>query len=288
MDIKKLKALSQIVSSGSFCKAAMKLNYSQPGLTSMINRLEEELGLTLLVRSSKGVKLTESGKELMPFIQELLASHEKLEAALDRSREKKEAVIHVGAYASTALQWLPKAISYFQKDYPTVDVVVRTGLGQEILEWIENGSVDIALISKHFKAENEWISLKKDRFYAVVPKGMIAEKKSFGINDFEGHKFIMPSMGADLDVLQVLLDNKVTPNVSRIFVEDPTVISMVEQGLGISILSRLVLEAYAGDKSIEALPIEPEAYRELGISIKSTKNTTPELKKLIACIQKSI
>lgn len=176
MDIKKLKALSQIVNSGSFCKAAQRLNYSQPGLTSMNNRLEEELGLTLLVRSSKGVKLTESGKELMPLIQELLTSNEKLEAALDRSREKKEAVIHVGAYASTALQWLPKAITCFQRDNPTVDVVVRTGLGQEILEWIENDSVDIALISKHFKADNEWISLKKDSFYAVVQKGTMTGK----------------------------------------------------------------------------------------------------------------
>lgn len=287
MDIKKFEALSAIVSFGSLCKAAAKLNYSQPGLTSMINRLEDELGLTLLVRSSKGVKLTERGAELMPVIQKLLASYEELEVALTHYREKRETVIYIGAYPSTAILWLPKAISYLKKEYPVLDVIVKTGLGQEILEWVEDGSVDIAVFSKHFKAENAWISLAKDRYCAVFPKGMRTEK-IFNIKDFEGQKFLMPSMHADLDVLQALLDNKVTPNISRVSVDDPTVISMVERGLGISMISELVLEAYAKDKSIQALPIKQESYRELGISIKSTKNITPELKKFISCIKKSI
>lgn len=288
MDIKKLEALSEIVACGSFCKTAEKLNYSQPGLTGMINRLEDELGLALLIRSSKGVKLTESGKELMPLIQEILQAYEKFDTALYRSKKKKETIIYIGAYASITTMWLLKAITALRKDYSSVDVIVKNGTAPEILQWLEDGSVDIALISKPSTSGNEWTGLKKDRYYAVLPRGTAGAASVFPIKDFVGQKFLMPGMGADSDIWRVLLDNKVAADISHISVEDPTILSMVEQGLGVSMLSQLGLEAWAEGKAIDTLPLAPDMYRELGIVLKSTKNITLEMKKLISYIKKAV
>lgn len=288
MDIKKLEAFAEIVTSGSFCKAAIKLNYSQPGLTGMMNRLEDELGLTLLARSSKGIKLTESGKELMPAIREILDAYEEFNTALYRIKKKKENAIYIGAYSSISVMWLPKAIAALQKEYPTMDIVTKSGSPEEILEWLEQDMIDIALTGKNYKFENEWIGLRKDRYFAVLPQGTGEGASVFPIKDFADRKFLMPSTGTDLDVLRILFDNKVSPNISSIAVEDPTIISMIEQGQGVSILSQLILEAWGKGKALDILPLEPDIYRELGISLKSKKNITAEMRKLISCIKKAV
>ena len=80
MDIQKLQALAVIEQAGSFSRAAETLGYSQAGLTYMMNSLESEIGLRLLDRSYSGVRLSESGKALMPKINRLLQVYDALNA----------------------------------------------------------------------------------------------------------------------------------------------------------------------------------------------------------------
>ena len=72
MDDRKLRALLTAVQCGSFGKAAAQLGYTQSAMTHMVNRLEAELGCTLLVRGSHGVRLSEEGEKLLPLAQQIL------------------------------------------------------------------------------------------------------------------------------------------------------------------------------------------------------------------------
>ena len=74
MDIEKLKALKTAVEIGSITQAAEHMGYSQPGLTGMLKRLEQEVGYPLLRRGTKGVRLTEAGEAVMPYIDRVLES----------------------------------------------------------------------------------------------------------------------------------------------------------------------------------------------------------------------
>lgn len=82
MDIEKLKALKTAVEIGSITQAAEHMGYSQPGLTGMLKRLEQEVGYPLLRRGTKGVRLTEAGEAVMPYIDRVLESSRALSAPL--------------------------------------------------------------------------------------------------------------------------------------------------------------------------------------------------------------
>jgi DNA-binding transcriptional LysR family regulator len=285
MNILKLKALSEIVTCGSFTKAAEKMNYSQPALTRMINSLEEEMGVTLLARSSRGARLTETGQDIWGQIQEILSTYDQLEEVLNQNRRRQSKTITIGSYESASITWLPLAITKMKHYYPDVEIVVRAGLGQDIRSWAEEGSVDLTLVSKFMNLEDDWVELKKDPWLAIGPKNMKTKHDYYPIEDFEGSPFLIPSYGMDLDVMQIFLKNKVTPNFSRIAVDDPVVISLVSQGHGISMITELVLKAYVGETQVKALPVYPPIFRELGIGIRSMKNASPMVKQLIECLK---
>ena len=80
MDIEKLKALKTAVEIGSITQAAEHMGYSQPGLTGMLKRLEQEIGYPLLRRGTKGVRLTDEGRALMPYIERILRRERHLRA----------------------------------------------------------------------------------------------------------------------------------------------------------------------------------------------------------------
>lgn len=89
----------------------------------------------------------------------------------------------------------------------------------------------------------------------------------------------MPSMGFDKDILRVLNEHGVTPLIRTTQVSDSAVISMVKHGLGVSVLSRLVLRGR--QNSVRALPLEPRAVRELGIAARPQKELRPIARQFI-------
>lgn len=100
MDIEKLKALKTAVEIGSITQAAEHMGYSQPGLTGMLKRLEQEIGYPLLRRGTKGVRLTEAGEAVMPYIERVLESSRALERALADHAPARERICAIGSYTS--------------------------------------------------------------------------------------------------------------------------------------------------------------------------------------------
>ena len=78
MDDNKLRALLTAVQCGSFGKAAAQLGYTQSAMTHLVSKLEAELGCTLLLRSSKGVRLSEEGEHLLPYINQVISACDAL------------------------------------------------------------------------------------------------------------------------------------------------------------------------------------------------------------------
>ena len=114
MDDKRLRALLTAVQCGSFGKATAQLGYTQSAMTHMVNKLEAELGCTLLTRSSHGVRLSEEGEHLLPYIQDYLRASETLrrEAAargcrryLERHIQPKLAVQCAAALGKRSFLW---------------------------------------------------------------------------------------------------------------------------------------------------------------------------------------
>ncbi|MEE1065906.1 MAG: LysR family transcriptional regulator [Acutalibacteraceae bacterium] len=279
MDSLKFYALLRAVEHGSLTKAAEELGYTQAGLTHMMNRLEKEIGITLLQRTKSGVTLTPDGKKLLPLIRSFSEQGLKLEKAIRNLTENNDTVIRIASYASITNHWLPVIISNFQKDFPKVRFELHVGNHDEICRLVSDDEIDLGFTSKQDILHGDWIHLQNDPLYAVLPPDCEIDSESVPVSIFNNKAFFMPTYGFDYDIMKTLKENNLNPLINRTALDDATVVSMVSHGLGYSILPKLVLTGMAG--SFIAKPIEPQTSRELGILIKSKNNLSPVAHKFI-------
>lgn len=283
MDIEKLKALKVIVETGSITRAAERLGYSQPGLTGMLNRLEQEIGYPVLQRGSGGVSLTEAGEALMPHVERILRDSRALEQAIADHRPEERRILRIGSYTSISRNWLPQVLKGFGTEFPDVELTVKDGSCMDIEQWLMEGTIDVGLLSNCFSAPLEFLPLLQDRYYAVLPPEE-RPGETFDISAFNGRTFFVPSNGVDTEVLRILERSGVTPRFSLIATEDSAVIKMVEQGLGCSLLSELILRGSTDHVSL--VPVDPPAFREVGAAVRSLKKAGPVLRSFLRYIRR--
>lgn len=274
MDTKKWEALLTAVEAGSFTRAADRLGYTQSGLTHMMHALEKEVGFSLLIRDRYGVRLTPEGERLLPAIRDFQQAAKRLENQVSVVGNTKKENIRVAAYSSICMHWLPAIVSKFRMVHPDISVDIRMGNVDEMYTWLREDKVDLSFVSNQSREEFDWIPLWDDPLLAILPPDYPAgDRSTLPIAEFEGQEFLMPSLGFDNDILPIFRRAGVSPDIRDTSVDDATVISMVELGLGYSILSELILQGRRDN--ITALPLEPAASRSLGIALPSLKEATP-------------
>lgn len=280
MDTKKLEALIAAVELGSFTRAAEVLGYTQSGLTHMMNSLEKDIGFTVLVRGRSGVHLTPAGQRILPLVRECLSGSAALEREIALINSHKEDSVRVAAYESIARHWLPEIIQQFRREHPDVTVDIQMGSVDEVYRWVREDRVDMCFASRQEPLALEWTHLRDDELLAILPPDYPSDDETFPMSAFNGQEFLMPSMGFDKDITRVFNEHGVSPLIRTTQVSDSAVISMVEHGLGISVLSRLVL--WGRQDTVRALPLSPFAVRELGIAARPRKELRPIVRQFIA------
>lgn len=287
MDTKKLHALLVAIDRGSLTAAAAELGYTQSGLTHMMNALEVELGLNLLVRSKNGVHLSPAGLELLPKMQALMAAAQEMEQSAERLRLRNFSTLRLGAYSSVARQWLPAMLSEFRRRSPDTDVAIDVGGIPDIYEKLKNDQLDCAVVSyqETLCQGLRFEPLADDALLAILPQGFPQKGDPFPVEGFSGKEFLMPSAGFDYDIAAVFPQGieKVVSRVRSTNLDDGAIVSMVEHGLGVSILTELIMQDMSYD--VRVLPLSPPASRRLGIAMSEKRQADKNIRRLIKCAQ---
>ena len=286
MDSSKFYALLKSVEYGSLTKAAEELGYTQAGLTHMMNRLEKEIGITLLQRNKSGVALTADGAELFSLIKDFTEKGIALENAIRKMKHGNDNIIRIAAYASITSHWLPEIISTFKSDFPAVSFELQVAGFDDIAQAVANGTADFGFASFQPNMQGDWISLKDDPLFAVLPAGYNDDAERVHISIFNNKSFFMPTYGFDYDIMNTLEKNNVHPLINRTALDDNAVVSMVSHSLGYSLLPKLVLTGMQGN--FVAKKIEPATHRELGILVKSKNALSPMAHKFITYCKQAV
>ena len=288
MESKKLEALLMAVDLGSFTKAAEVLGYTQSGLTHMMNSLEKEVGFTLLERGRSGVRLTEEGERIAPAVREFLQANARLDSVIEQVASSRTEIIRVSAYASIAMHWLPGIIQRFREECPDVDVDIRMADHVDVpYELLAQGKMDAILVSPQDEGQYEWVHLADDPMFAVLPKDFDTQSMAaFPLAAFEARDFIMPSQGFDKDIMRIFNRIGVKPHILPTWVDDPTVISMVSHGLGVSMMTELTVRGRTD--GVKLLPVEPASSRELGLAVRSLDAASDGLRHFIDCTKRVV
>lgn len=280
----KYMAFVKTVEYGSFTKASEILNYSQSGISRMISDLETEWKVSLLERSKTGVKLTGDGLKLLPHAKAIVAEYEKLQMEVDALNGLQSGIIRIGTFSSVATHWLPNIIKEFQKDYPNIDYELLLGDYTEIEDWIHTGRVDLGFLRLPTLPEFETYFLEKDELMAIIPKDHpYADSETFPVKALCDEPFMLLEKGAKAEISAIFEKHDLTPNVHFTTWDDYAVMSMVESGLGISILPKLILRRIP--YQIVAKPLDIPAYRDIGIALKSRKTASIAVKRFMEYLQ---
>lgn len=287
MDTRKLESFITAAELGSFTKAAQILGYTQSGLTHMMKSLEQELGVQLLARSHTGISLSPAGKQLLPTIRRLLDAEKALQREVELLQDARKESLRVGSYSSMAMHWLPLALQRFQKVHPGVNINVRMGTIEEIYSWVQDGTADLAFVSHQEGTRMKWIPLKEDRLLAILPPDYPQPlPRQFPLQGFHGQQFLMPNFGFERDINKCLRAYGVEPDIKPSYVDDPVLISMVEHGLGMSMLSELIMTGR--DSKAHVLPIDPPVSRSLGIILADGQASSPLVQQFVTCTKEAL
>lgn len=280
MNILKYMAFIKTAEYGSFTKAAEVLHYSQSGISRMIGDLEKEWRVTLLERSRWGVSLTSDGSRLLARAQKLCEEYRKLQMEVDDLHGVQSGLIRIGTFSSVATHWLPNIIKAFQKDHPNIDYELLLGDYAEIEEWIAEGRVDCGFVRLPARPAFETIPLARDDLLAVLPEGHpLAESERVPSSALCSEPFILLERGARTDVTEIFEREGLSPRVRFTTWDDYAIMSMVESGLGISILPELILRRIP--YRIVAKKLAVPAYREIGLALRERESASLAVKKFI-------
>lgn len=285
MNISKYLAFVKAVEYGSFTKAAEMLNYSQSGISRMINDLEQDWKITLLERGKSGVRLTSDGTRLLPYVKSVCDEYEKMKMQIDDLNGLQSGLIRIGTFSSVATHWLPNIIKSFQADYPNIEYELLLGDYSEIEAWIADGRVDCGFLRLPTQTEFETVMLKRDDLFAIIPTDHpLVNCDKFPITAFEGKPFMMLEKGGNYEITELLERHNVKPDIRFTTWDDYAVMSMVENGLGISILPELILKRIP--YNIITKPIDVPAYRNIGLAYRNRKLLSLAAERFVLCCEK--
>ena len=279
-NLQKLAAFEKTVEFGSFTKAARIMNYSQSGISRMISDLEKEWNVSLLERGRSGVRLTSDGMMLFPFVQRVCSEYRKLLMQADELNGLQSGLIRIGTFSSTATHWLPNIIREFQKTYPDIEYELLLGDYTEIERWILEGRVDCGFLRLPAHPELETIFLEEDKLLAVISENHpLAGCERFPVTALCDYPFMLLEKGAKAEISEIFERCGISPDIRFTTWDDYAVMSMVECGLGISILPQLILRRIP--YRIVAKELDVPAYRKIGIALRDKKNASLAVKRFL-------
>lgn len=277
-------ALQKIVEMGSFTKAAEALGYTQSAMSQMISSLEKELSIKLINRSRTGSRLTLEGAELYPSIEQMLVRYFAVQEKAREIRGLETGVVRMGTLASISAHWLPGLLREFQTQYSGVKFVIHQGDYHSILDWIRTGTIDFGFINPKAASGIETMVLKEGAMLAILPEHHpLAERTSIPLELLAKEPFILLEEGHYYEPLEAFHSIGITPNIKYTIHDDYAIMTMVEAGLGVSILAELILRRT--NYRLALRPVEPSVSRMIAIGYKDKDCLPMASKHFIECLR---
>lgn len=260
MELHQLRYLVALAEEGSFSRAAARAHVSQPSLSQQIRKLEEEVGQPLFDRLARGVVPTESGKRFLVYARRALADVADARRCVDECRGKHAGRLVVGAVPTIAPYLLPRLVKEFRRRHPEVSVEVVEDLTPEIARGVEDGAIDLGLMSTCRATPSVRVeTLGREPFMLAVPSGhRLAGRRRAGWRDLGGERFLVlhEAHCMSSQVRRVCAKNAVCPDVVLRGVQLRTLVEMVAAGMGVSLVPRMVADRDGSDGCV-FLPFAP-------------------------------
>jgi DNA-binding transcriptional LysR family regulator len=270
IDFLGLEAFLNIAELGSFQQAASRLNLSQTALSHRMKKLEDDLGLRLLARTTRQVSLTPAGLDLLPKARQIVDELSQSFETLREEGRRHQELIAVGCLPTIAASYLPTVLREFAGRFPKVSVKVLDNSAQEIAAAVRSGAAAFGVTLMSTTAwDVEARPLFKEPFVLLCPAGHPFTKgASVNWSDLEATPLVRMSPGSGM---RNLIDNALGSRREALLwryevLHIATAIGMVLDGLALAVLPRRVIDQPGPLTGLVGVPLRnPTVTRALGI-----------------------
>jgi DNA-binding transcriptional LysR family regulator len=243
MELRQIRSFLSVAETLHFGRTAELIHLSQPALSLQIRALEEEVGVRLFERNRRKTTLTAAG---LAFRDDAAAALSQLEEAIRRARQAangKLGRLRIGFISTAGREIVPDTVRQFRELNPEVEFSLRNILTAEQVQMLEAGSLDIGFLRLPIVGHSalDVVTVHREPFVLVVPSShKLAKRKAVRLRELAGQYFVMYERAYapgfhDL-IFGILRDAGIVPTVSQTAGEMPTLISLVDSGMGIAIL----------------------------------------------------
>lgn len=267
MVLDKYQVFVKVAETQNISKAAEELNYTHAAISYIIKNLEEEVGMRLLIRSKSGIHLTKEGLELLEEAQKVVKYEHRFLQKASMLRGLEEGVLDIGSFSSVSMKWIPQILYQMKQQYPGVKVRQHHGNYKEIEYWLEKEHIDIAFLTEYHKGDFHFIPLYQDEYYVILPpEHPLSNYERIPVEALNGESLIMMNEGSDNYDTGHILDN-IHYTVAHWVNEDMVLIPLVEHGLGIAILPKMIMDFIHSDVVVKRFAVP--RYRTIGLAVKN-------------------
>ncbi len=256
--LKQLRALAATAHSGTVTGAAKAINVTPPAVTLQLRLLEEAAGVPLLERTKEGRRLTDGGREL-------LATANRIEAALIECDEALEALggvdggrVSVGV-VSTAKYFAPRALAAFVQGHPKVEIRLQVGNREETLAALRGYDIDFAVTGRPPQDTEVEKTVIGDHPHVIIGpmNHPLARPKRIDLKDLAGETFLLREQGSGTRLLMQRLfsDAGLSPNLGMEMGSNETIKQAVMAGLGVALISAHTISAEVADNRLTAFDV---------------------------------
>ncbi|HJC44497.1 MAG TPA: LysR family transcriptional regulator [Candidatus Mediterraneibacter gallistercoris] len=294
MNLKQLEAFARVAETKSFSAAAKMLFLTQPTVSAHIASLERELNTCLLIRNTKGVALSESGKELYAYAEQMLELEQKIRERFGLTGRQPGSVLRIAASTIPSLYLLPDIMARFRKEYPEEQLKLFETDSSGVVEMILSHKADVGFTGTVLeKGSCTYIPFYQDELVVLTPSSerYRARKNDDIVSWILEEPVILREEGSGTrkEALRLLVQTGVDIsklNVAAMMENQETIKRSVGSGMGISILSKLAAKEEIDSGKLLAFPLgETGGKRNINVVYDAGYPSLPAADKFIKTVK---
>ncbi len=283
MELRQIQYFMEVAKREHVTEAALELHVAQSAVSRQIFNLEKELGVDLFIREGRNVKLTRIGQMFLEHMEQAMKVIEGAQREIEEYLDPLKGTIRIGFPSSLASYTLPTTISAFREHYPLVKFQLKQESYRNLIDGVNNGEFDMALIGPVPKQEKKLVgtTLFTERIVSLLPLSHpLADRSSIKLSQLRDESFVLFPKDFILReiIVQACEQLGFQPKVSFEGEDIDSIKGLVAAGLGVTLIPEITLVEGFPRSTVKIPIIEPEVTRTVGVIIPKERKMLPTVK----------
>jgi LysR family transcriptional regulator for metE and metH len=265
MEVKYFKLVSAISKTGSLTRAADQLCLTQSALSHQLKEVETLLNAKIFDRVNKKLVFTDAGRMFLDSSNHILGEINRVKLEINNQLRGESGSIRLATECNTCFHWLPRIMRTYLKGFPNVDVRLNTHGAKRPVDLLLTGKVDVAIVyRKEYEKDIHYTELLTDDVVGLVASShRLASRRFLVAEDFAAETYIThsPKLTDSIFYERFLVPNKVIPKKVLHFHLTAAVLDMVKENLGVTVMSKWLIDPYVDPAKITMMKLGPSGLR---------------------------